>query len=369
MFVLGFGYCSLNNSGSTYKNSVTLSTAAFDNARRRLQIKKNSKSYAVNIAPNCWKLYTSKCSLLQEPQPLACHGATILALSKIILMSGIEFVLRHFRPDKAQLLYLDTDSLHIGLSQPLFSDNVAKHMKPSFDEKKYYFLDEDSAPSGMFVIESIVDYEQIFAEKFYALKMKSMTKPGEYVFDESIKCLACKGIPHRILDKQKSELDSFDPSYGYQESAICRLGPNLGVSNSVRYKTLGGLMVPSRRFFFNERNSIPFSFPVTDNDPPIEVTKDYRHYLYTGIEQKKRKLKAAGENVQFTAQSNSKKRKENEMSQPVQSLPLKKSKKMRKEHAPGILSHLMSNTKSSCDIIDTAYKSSIANTSRIDDVI
>ena len=123
-------------------------------------------------------------------------------------MGGIEFVLRHFRPDKAQLLYLDTDSLHIALNEPIFEENVAKHMKQSFDQKKYHFFDEESAPSGMLVTESIVDYERIFAEKFYVLKMKSVATPGEYVFDDSFKSLACKGIPHRILNNHKFSIRS-----------------------------------------------------------------------------------------------------------------------------------------------------------------
>ena len=199
--------------------------------------------------------------------------------------------------------------------------------------------------------------------------MKSGTKPGEYAFDESFKSLACKGIPHSILNKHKSELETFDPTYGYQESAICRLGPNLGVSNSVRYKTLGGLMVPSRRIFFNERNSIPFTFPATDNKQSIEMTKDYRHYLYEGIEKKrkeKRKLKAGGENDQFTSHSKPKKRKENEI---PQGKSLRKSKNIIKGSRSDILPSLMSKAKSSCDIIDTAYKSSIANTSGTNYVI
>ena len=90
-------------------------------------------------------------------------------------MEGVEFMLQHLRPDKAQLLYMDTDSMHIALNDPIFENNVAKHMKASFDAKKYYFLDEESAPSGMLVIESIVDYEQIFAEKFYVLKTSKTT--------------------------------------------------------------------------------------------------------------------------------------------------------------------------------------------------
>ena len=368
-FVSGYGYCSLNNSGSRYKNSVTLSDAGFKKAKHNLRNQKNVKAYAVNIAPNVWKLYTSRCSLMQEPQPLASHGATILAISKIILMGGIEFVLRHFRPDKAQLLYLDTDSLHIALNEPIFEENVAKHMKQSFDQKRYHFFDEESAPSGMLVTESIVDYERIFAEKFYVLKMKSATTPGEYVFDDSFKSLACKGIPHRILNNHRSKIDSLDPSHAYQESAICRLAPNLGVSNSVRYKTLGALMIPSRRFFFNQENSIPFTFPDCDKERPIEQTKDCRHYLYKRLNNKKGKRRAihedAAQNDQLITHLKLKKNKRKNY-ESAEVIPNEKIKKVNKS---GCLTQLMQKAISSSDIIDTAHKSAIANSSFVDDVI
>ena len=348
-YVSGFGYCSLNNSGTRYKQSVTLSNKGFREASCRLKKQANVKAYGVNIAPNVWKLYTSKSS--QEPQPLACHGAAILAISKIILMGGIEFMLKHLRPDKAQLLYLDTDSMHIALNEPIFENNVAKHMKTSFDAKKYYFLDEESAASGMLVIESIVDYEQIFAEKFYVLKMKSEQNPKKYIFNDKIKSLACKGIPQRILNTHRSEIDDLDPSYGYQESAICRLGINLGVSNSVRFKVLGGLMVPSRRFFFDNANSIPFTFPNTSTiAQPFNQIPDQRHYLREGAEISKKKKQAKSKICKNQSRA-------------------KTFSVTKKQKHSSVLSKLMSKEKSSSDIIDIAYKNAISRSSDINDVI
>ena len=284
-------------------------------------------------------------------------------------MKGIQFVLRHFRPDKSQLLYLDTDSMHIALNKPRFEDNVAKHMKRSFEMKKYHFLDEESAPSGMLVIESIVDHEQIFAEKFYVLKMKSATKPVEYVFDDSIKSLACKGIPHRILNNHRSEIQTMDPSYGYQESAICRLGPNLGVSNSVRYKTLGGLMVPSRRFFFNHGNSVPFTFPEKVKERPMFETKDDRHYLYKSSRHKKRKQNADHEEPGQNEKSNVHFKKNKHTTYQVADGTHFEKIKKRKVIKSGILTQAMTKIKDSSDIIDAAYKSTIAGSSTVDNVI
>ena len=266
-------------------------------------------------------------------------------------MEGVEFMLQHLRPDKAQLLYLDTDSMHIALNDPIFESNVAKHMKASFDAKKYYFLDEESAPSGMLVIESIVDYEQIFAEKFYVLKMRSKQNPKEYVFDPKIKSLACKGMPQSILNKHKSEIEDMDPSYGYQESAICRMGTNLGVSNSVRFKILGGLLVPSRRFFFDQANSIPFTFTNTSAvTRSYNQTIDQRHYLRERVKVNKKR-----NNLEKKVCKN-------------QSVA-KSFCSTSKPKYSSILPKLMSKEKSSSEIIDNAYKNTISCSSDTNDVV
>ena len=106
----------------------------------------------------------------------------------------------------------------------------------------------------------------------------------DYDLDPKIKSLACKGIPQKILNNYDSKIEDLDPKYGYQESAICRLGPNLGVSTSVRYKVLGGLMIPSRRFFFDNHNSVPFVFSNPLKRKNNCHTRDYRHYLYDPVE-------------------------------------------------------------------------------------
>ena len=277
--ILGYGYCSLDNSGGRYKRSITLSHNNFIRMRRRLRKRENVKAYAVNISSNVWKLYMETKSVRNsEVQPLACHGASILAISKIILMTGIHFLLSHLRPDKAQLLYLDTDSMHFSLNDPIFENNIASHMRESFEKKKYFYLDPNSAPSGMLVVESIVDFEQIFAEKFYILKMKD--KSNSYCIDSKIKCIACKGIPQKILNKYYDDVEHLTPAFGYQESAICRMGTNMGITNSVRYKVLGGLILPSRRFFADSYNSTPFLFPDNNKISYNNEIEDYRYYLY-----------------------------------------------------------------------------------------
>ena len=321
---------------------MTLSNEQFRWKRSKLRKQDNVRGHAVNISTNVWKLYISKTNLVDEPQPLACHGATILAISKLILMEGINFLLKHLRPDQAQLLYLDTDSMHLAISNPVFENNVASHMKKSFNMKKYYFLDEQSAPSGMLVIESIVDYEQIFSEKFYVLKKKDQQNSHKYVFDSNIKSLACRGIPQRILNNSQDKIESLNPTYGYQESAICRMGPNQGVSNSVRYKILGALMVPSRRFFLDHNNSIPFTFS-TSYEGNISQNKieDNRHYLYQRLTSKKKRKKSK-------STSSSRDPTFTNVNEEYQS-----------NHS-GILSQLFAmDDRSSRDIIDEAYKASL----------
>ena len=224
-------------------------------------------------------------------------------------------------------------------------------MKKSFDSKKYYFLDEESAPSGMLVIESVVDYEQIFAEKFYVLKMKNVENSGEYVFNDKIKSLACRGIPQTILNNQKEVIEDLDPSFGYQESAICRLGVNLGVANSVRHKILGGLMIPSRRFFFDSSNSIPFTFPVSDRRPLFnDRTLDYRHYLYDSPKKatKRKMTQKWGSNSRGGGSPQ-----EDDVDNK------RKNIKNKNQKQSGILTSLMSEIRSTADIIDQSYRNSL----------
>ena len=329
-------------------------------ARRKKSYKTHLKASAVYIADDTWKLYINKDSS-NNLQPLACHGASILAISKIILLLGIEFLLKHLRPDKAQLLYLDTDSMHIALHKENFEDNIASHLKKSFQRKKQSFFDVNFAPAGILVVESKVDYEYIFAEKFYILKMKSEHDKDVYVTNSSFKSLACKGIPQKILKEFDSVTDELDPSYGYQESCISRMGANLPISNSVRYKSLGGLVIPSRRFFLDSFHSIPLVFSEEKSSIRYNNTiLDNRHYLYKKCKNSKDKNKKCKRsfssmdtnisvpNDQITNSAKRIKKKSRKYSTAKQ-IKSKASK-------PFSLEKSLGRVKDSLDIVDTAYK-------------
>ena len=70
------------------------------------------------------------------------------------------------------------------------------------------------------------------------------------------------------------------------------MGANLPISNSVRYKSLGGLVIPSRRFFLDSFHSIPLVFSEEKSSIRYNNTiLDNRHYLYKKCKNRKDKNK------------------------------------------------------------------------------
>jgi len=83
--------------------------------------------------------------------PLAAVGATILMHSKIILLENIHFLLSHLDPHKAELLYLDTDSCYWAVHHKNLADNVAPHMKNSYEQNKNSYVDSTTLLAGYLI--------------------------------------------------------------------------------------------------------------------------------------------------------------------------------------------------------------------------
>ena len=259
-----YGYCLLKTGGEDgkYKSSKFVNSKQL--ARMEQNLKASNKNFmtlknimVVPIEQNLYKVYKSP---NKSPSPLACHGSTILAISKVIFFRAIYFLLKHLNPTSAQIIYCDTDSIHLAVEKSEISDNVPTHLKKSYNRKKDDFFDEDKSPSGMLITESVVDFEKVFAEKVYILKKKSLNSDKKYVFDKSIKSTASKGIPHSIeIDE---DISSF---FGIQHTMMKRVGRSKGVGICVMNKRLGGLLIPKRRFFFKDSFSIPFLFANKDS--------------------------------------------------------------------------------------------------------
>ena len=93
--------------------------------------------------------------------PLVAVGACILSHSKIVLLDNLHFMLSHLDPTLAELLYLgnlilltkkkilnliylDTDSCYFAIHHKRLEDNVAIHMKASYDLLKDQHVDSSS---------------------------------------------------------------------------------------------------------------------------------------------------------------------------------------------------------------------------------
>jgi len=95
-------------------------------------------------------------------------GANILFYSKIILLKRIYFVLKHLNPTKSQILYTDTDSLHILVHHKQLEDNIDENLRPSF-LKAYDQHFEKNKLAGIWVNEGFFTNARYIGEKSYIL--------------------------------------------------------------------------------------------------------------------------------------------------------------------------------------------------------
>ena len=93
--------------------------------------------------------------------------------SKIILLENIHFLLSHLDPHKAELLYLDTESCYWAVHHKILADNVAPHMKNSYEQNKNSYVDSTTLLAGYLITEHIAQRMSIFGEKMYKLHFDS----------------------------------------------------------------------------------------------------------------------------------------------------------------------------------------------------
>ena len=286
-----YGYCSLNSGSgaSKYKKSTILSWKQLHRAEYNLKIKRRQGlpphlTTAVAISPNSYKVYYEQQQ--DRPAPLISHGAAILAISKLVFLRSVYFLLAHLSPDRSQIIYMDTDSIHLSVSKENLLENVPTHLRSSYIEKRDEFFDENRAPSGQLIIESVVDYEKVFSEKVYIL---STLKGDDLTVKTLLKSRASKGIPYNIEIHK-----DINPFFGLQQSMMRRLGKSKGVGISVINKQLGGLLIPRRRYFITESFSTPFLFPhekpdlsLLYNAPPTPSPNSSSSFPHTRSSSKK----------------------------------------------------------------------------------
>lgn len=110
-----YGYCLLDESSNKYRTYRIIQT---NNYKKSLNKYKPYAECILNsnyVIAEC--LSESKINGFDTKRMLPEYGTLILQSSKVILLKSLYFILSHLCPTKIQLLYCDTDSIHLAMSE------------------------------------------------------------------------------------------------------------------------------------------------------------------------------------------------------------------------------------------------------------
>ena len=102
--------------------------------------------------------------------PLACVGSTILGASKVLLLEAIGFLVRYLDPRMGEMLYCDTDSVFLALSNPVLEENVSSALRQEFVNQMPHFINSTTRVSGYLLLETRARSMYIFGEKMYCFE-------------------------------------------------------------------------------------------------------------------------------------------------------------------------------------------------------
>ena len=180
--------------------------------------------------------------------PLAAVGATILMHSKIILLENVHFLLSHLDPHKAELLYLDTDSCYWAVHHKNLADNVASHMKKSFEQNKNSYVDSNTLLAGYLITEHTAQKMSIYGEKMYKLHFESQETE---VHLKGIK----KGFHKEFKDSTHS-LYAKDKTIIVQSGFRRQAGGGVHLITETKHIVNG--VQPKKRCFINSQHSYTY---------------------------------------------------------------------------------------------------------------
>ena len=180
--------------------------------------------------------------------PLAAVGATILMYSKNILLDNIHFLLSHLDPHKAELLYLDTDSCYWAVHHKNLADNVASHMKKSYEQNKNSYIDSNNLLAGYLITEHVALQMSLYGEKMYKLQFESLETE---IHLKSIN----KGL-HKEFKNNSHSLYA-DAKTVIVQSGFRRL-PGGGIDLVTETKRILNGVQPKKRFFIDSQHSCTY---------------------------------------------------------------------------------------------------------------
>jgi hypothetical protein len=154
--------------GFTLCNLTSNKFKQFENRTFTPKNKRNIVS-CIQFQKNVFLVEKNKCTL--EPfQTLLGHvGCYILFHSKIILLKRLYFLLKYLNPQKAQLLYMDTDSAHFLLQNKSIANNVDITLQKEFLSQFNDHFETGNKVSGIWVEEGFFNTAEYLGEKCYRL--------------------------------------------------------------------------------------------------------------------------------------------------------------------------------------------------------
>ena len=185
--------------------------------------------------------------------PLGSVGATILAGSKVLLLSALGFLLRYLDPRLAEVFYMDTDSIFIALCHPTLEENVSPTLRQDFLAELPQFVNSGDCElvSGYLLLEESVSEAIVFGEKMYTL----LSNDG-VCFKTRMKGVSHNNLKTLTLDRSK-ELLQPDAVLETHRCAFKRVhaGPINMVTETKRFKLA---IRPRKRKFVGGGHSFPW---------------------------------------------------------------------------------------------------------------
>lgn len=185
--------------------------------------------------------------------PLGSVGATILAGSKVLLLSALGFLLRYLDPRLAEVIYLDTDSIFVALCHPTLEENVSPTLRHDFLTELPQFVNTGAGEllSGYLLLEESASEAFIFGEKMYTL----ISNSGD-CFKSRMKGFSYNTLQTLTLDQCK-ELQQSDAVWETHRCALKRVhaGPINMVTETKRFKLA---IRPRKRKFVDGGHSFPW---------------------------------------------------------------------------------------------------------------
>lgn len=173
--------------------------------------------------------------------------------SKRIFFSSIDFLLHCLCPTKAELLYIDTDSVHFALADKELEKNVWPEKLNYFKENAHHFLAHypNSLCYGVLESEGVFIAIRYRGEKMY----QKEKEPGTCIS-------STKGINKRL---KRNCIDNPSTLFFNPAIRMCQLNSIIlrTVNNTVyiknESKNLMGAMIPTKRYFSKDGHSKVFT--------------------------------------------------------------------------------------------------------------